>query len=199
MTSDINMNVYIRQNFHQSLWDMKLLLVRDFYISGWLQKQIPSDITKTMKMAKNTREKLSSCEKLLADQFLNVSVLLQQVCLCQVENGDKVKGHAAVPTPLTPGTSSCCQAKQGAGTAHTYWPFISRLSIHPGSVTQNPLIFTIKPKQSSVFIVCKVWWWLTQNIAVRSRAIGWKPNFFFFFLFYSMGIWQVWVPHFARI
>lgn len=102
-------------------------------------------------------------------------------------------------TSPTPGTSSCCQAKQGAGTAHTYWPFISRLSIHPGSVTQNPLIFTIKPKQSSVFIVCKVWWWLTQNIAVRSRAIGWKPNFFFFFLFYSMGIWQVWVPHFARI
>lgn len=135
---------------------MKLLLVRDFYISGWLQKQIPSDITKNVKMEKNTREKLSSCEKLLADQFLNVSVLLQQVCLCQVENGDKVKGHAAVPTPLTPGTSSCCQAKQGAGTAHTY-TFISRLSIHPGSVTQTPLIFTIKPKQSSVFIVCKVW------------------------------------------
>lgn len=25
---------------------MKLLLVRDFYVSGWLQKQIPSDITK---------------------------------------------------------------------------------------------------------------------------------------------------------
>lgn len=64
---------------------MKLLLVRDFYVSGWLQKQIPSDITKkNVKMAKNTREKLSSCEKLLAYQFLNISVLLQHVCLCCV-------------------------------------------------------------------------------------------------------------------
>lgn len=99
------MNVYIRQNFHQSLWDMKLLLVRDFYVSGWLQKQIPSDITK--KKRENGKKYQGETFFLWKAACISIfeHISSTPTCLsvlCQVENGDKVKGHAAVPTPLPP-------------------------------------------------------------------------------------------------
>lgn len=119
-----------------------------------------SDITKKCENGKKyQRETFFMCKATCRSMLEHISSTLTGLStLCWVESGDKVKGHAAEPSasPI-PGTSSCCQAKLGAGTGYTYWQFISRLSIHPGSVAQTPLIFAITSKQRSVFILFKVW------------------------------------------
>lgn len=107
------------------------------------------------------------------------------------------------PQPLqfpVPTSAARNMAKLCGGRGHTCWHFLSRLSIYADSLGSG--------LKGPVFILCEVWWWLTQSEVVRSRAIICMPSsllspfwfdwlgFFSFYLsfFHSMGFWRVQVP-----